>query len=341
MERTIVQSGKLYRPGPSAARVYKLIPGGRAEPRSITPVQSEPRSFKQRSASEQTQVVRANVLRKLGRWTDLAVVCAATLAAVAFWPTVSHAAIVEWLGCIAFIGVLRSALSWHSRSEIESPGIAARWQDLFLTLTVLLGVAWGTAGWFMFEPGSPQRHVTLIVLFMVMGALPAMVLAGQLRFYFAYLLVLFMPLDVRLMLEPGSLGPLLALTSAGAMGALFLVGKSEHEKVQDDLRLRLSNEGITLELDNEINARTRLEKHLRREEEQVRHKDSLLFELTRDPSIATGDLRAALRVISTRSTEATRCARISVWFMNSIGTTMRCAHVYDLGQHTTESHVSI
>ena len=286
-------------------------------------------------------MVHAYALRELGRWTDLAVVCAAVLAAVAFWPTSSHAAILDWLGCIAFIGALRCALSWRSKTEIESPAAAARWQDLFLMLTVLLGVTWGTAGWFMFEPGSLQRPVTLIVLFMVMGALPGTVLAGHLRFYLAYLLMLFMPLDVRLMLEPGWPGTLLALTSIGAMTALYLVGKSEHEKARDDMHLRLSTEGITLELGNEINERTRLERHLRREEEQVRHKDSLLFELTRDPSIATGDLRAALRVISTRSTEATRCARISVWFMNSIGTTMRCAHVYDLGQHTAESHVCI
>ncbi|HET7174438.1 MAG TPA: EAL domain-containing protein [Gammaproteobacteria bacterium] len=293
------------------------------------------------SFDQHVQLARVNALRKFG-WTDLAVMCAAALAAAAFWSEINHVAMSAWLACMALVSVVRVWLSWGSAAgEIASVDTASRWQKVFLVLTALLGVVWGTAGWFMFHPGSMENQVTLLILLVVMGALPSVMLAGSVSFYVMYLVVLFLPIDLRLALEPGISGILVALVSAVVAVTLCLIARTRQEEIAERLRLKLSYEGMAEELDAEANQRTRLETRLKREEERTRHKDSQLYELTRDPSISTGDLRAAFEVISSRSTQATQCERISIWLMNSIGTAMRCVHTFDRGDHSTQSRANI
>ena len=293
------------------------------------------------SFDQHVLLARVNTLRKFGRWTDLAVMCAAGLAAVAFWDEIDHLVIFAWLSCMLLVAGTRIWLSWGHSEDISAPAVATRWQKIFLVLTALLGLAWGTAGAFMFSPGSAQHQVTLMVLLVAMAALPATMLAGNMYFYVGYLAVLFAPIDTRLIMEPGWSGITGAIVSGGVIMTLCLIARIQHEEITDKLRLKLSYEGVTEELDNEVNQRTRLETRLKREEEKTRHKDSQLYELTRDPSISTGDLRAALEVISARSTQATQCERISIWLMNSIGTAMRCVHIYEKGEHSTQSRTSI
>jgi len=290
---------------------------------------------------QQVQIARVNALRRFGRWTDLAVIGAAVLAAVGFWDEIDHIPMLIWLGCILTVSGVRLMLSWGSSDDISSLETAARWQRLFLGLTALLGVVWGTTGWLMFHAGSLQHQVTLMVLLVAMAALPATMLAADVIFYLAYLILLFSPLDVRLVFAADWTSLLMVAISVAVVVTLCLIARTEQEEIADKLRLRLSFEGVSEELDNEVNTRTRLETRLRREEEQTRHKDLQLYELTRDPSISTGDLRSALEVISARSTQATQCERISVWLMNSIGTAMRCVHIYERGHHTTETRANI
>ncbi|HEX7965742.1 MAG TPA: EAL domain-containing protein [Gammaproteobacteria bacterium] len=293
------------------------------------------------SFDQHVQLARVNALRKFGRWTDVAVICAALLAAVAFWPEINHAVMLSWLACMVLVSGIRIWLSWRADGDIDSITTATHWQKLFLVLTTLLGIAWGGAGWMMFTPGSMQHQVTLLVLLVAMGALPAMMFAGNVIFYIAYLTMLFLPIDIRLAMEPGPVGLLVACVSAVVMVTLCLIARAQQGEIAERLRLKLSYEGMTEELDNEVNQRTRLETRLKREEEKTRHKDSQLYELTRDPSISTGDLRAAFEVISSRSTQATQCERISIWLMNSIGTAMRCVHIYERGEHSTQSRANI
>ena len=293
------------------------------------------------SFDQHVQLARVNSLRKFGRWTDMVVICAAIVAALVFWPEIDHFAMTAWLVCMAFVSGIRIWLSWRTDGDIESITTATYWQKIFLTLTLLLGVAWGYAGWAMFHPGSMQHQVTLLVLLVAMGALPAMMLAGNVYFYIAYLTMLFLPIDIRLALEPGFAGLAVATVNVVVMVTLCLIARTQQAEIADRLRIKLSYEGVAEELDNEVNQRTRLETRLKREEEKTRYKDSQLYELTRDPSISTGDLRAAFEVISSRSTQATQCERISIWLMNSIGTAMRCVHVYERGEHSTQSRANI
>jgi diguanylate cyclase (GGDEF)-like protein len=294
------------------------------------------------SFDEHLQLARVNALRKYGRWTDLAVICAAMLAATAFWSEIDHVVMLGWLGCMAMASGVRIWLSrWSAEEEITSVETAGRWHQFFMVLTALLGMVWGLAGWFMFYSGSMEHQVTLLVLLVAMGALPATMLAGNLIFYAIYLAVLFLPIDIRLVMEPGLSGMLMAAVSAVVAATLCLIARTQHEEIADRLRLKLSYEGVAEELDTEVNQRTRIETRLKREEERTRQKDSQLYELTRDPSISTGDLRAAFEVISARSTQATQCERISIWLMNSIGTAIRCVHVYERGEHSTQSRANI
>jgi len=294
------------------------------------------------SFDEHLQLARVNALRKFGRWTDLAVLCTALVAATAFWSQIDHTVMLGWLGCMAMVSGVRVWLSrWGGGEEITSVDAARSWQQFFILLTVLLGVVWGIAGLMMFQNGSIEHQVTLMVLLAVMGAMPATMLVGNLLFYAVYLSVLFLPIDVRLVMEPGLSGVVVALMSVVIMAMLCLVARTQHEEIADRLRLKLSYEGVSEELDAEVNQRTRIETRLKREEEKTRHKDSQLYELTRDPSISTGDLRAAFEVISARSTHATQAERISIWLMNSIGTAIRCVHVYERGEHSTQSRANI
>ena len=293
------------------------------------------------SFDEQVKLARVNTLRKFGQWTDLGVMCAAALALAAFWPEIDHTVMLAWTGCMALVSTARITLSWRSDATVQVLQVAERWQRVFVALTFTLGIVWGAAGWFMFQSGAVQHQVTLMVLLAAMAGLPAMMLASDLKFYVLYLLMLFVPMDVQLLMESGWVGPAMVVVSAIVAVMLWFVARVQQEEIAEKLRLRLSYEGVTEELDNEVNQRTRLQTRLKKEEEQTRYKDAQLYELTRDPSISTGDLRAALQVISSRSTEATQCDRITIWLMNSIGTAMRCVHIYSHGQHTTQTNASI
>src|SRR5690242_4735671 len=116
------------------------------------------------SFDQHVLLARVNALRKFGRWTDLAVICAAMLAASAFWSEINHPVMIAWLGCMALVSGVRMWLSWGGSGEMVSLEEASRWQKFFIVLTALLGVVWGTAGWFMFHPGSMENQVTLMVL---------------------------------------------------------------------------------------------------------------------------------------------------------------------------------
>ncbi|MGE5624133.1 MAG: putative bifunctional diguanylate cyclase/phosphodiesterase [Bacillota bacterium] len=294
------------------------------------------------SFDEHLQLARVNALRKYGRWTDFAVFCVALIATVAFWNDIDHTVIAGWIGCVILVGAVRIWLSrWNAGQDITDIATARNWHQFFIVLTALLGAVGGIAGLVMFQSGSVQQQVTLLVLLAVMGALPATMLAGNVIFYALYLAMLFLPIDIRLVMEPEFSGMIVALVSVVVALTLSLVARTLHEEIADRLRLKLSYEGVSEELDAEANQRTRLETRLKREEEKTRHKDSQLYELTRDPSISTGDLRAAFEVISARSTQATQCERISIWLMNSIGTAMRCVHVYERGEHSTQSRANI
>src|SRR5690348_4539467 len=129
----------------------------------------------------------------------------------------------------------------------------------------------------MFHPGSMENQVTLLILLVVMGALPSVMLAGSVSFYVMYLVVLFLPIDLRLALEPGISGILVALVSAVVAVTLCLIARTRQEEIAERLRLKLSYEGMAEELDAEANQRTRLETRLKREEERTRHKDSQLY----------------------------------------------------------------
>src|SRR5690242_16270008 len=59
------------------------------------------------SFDEHIRLARVNALRKFGRWTDLAVLCAALLAAAAFWNQIDHTAMAGWLGCMLMISGVR------------------------------------------------------------------------------------------------------------------------------------------------------------------------------------------------------------------------------------------
>jgi len=115
------------------------------------------------SFDQHVQLARVNALRKFGRWTDVAVVCAALAVAMTSWPEIDHVAMLAWLGCMVFVSGIRIWLSWRTDGDIDSISTAAHWQKLFLVLTVLLGVAWGSAGWMMFRTGSLQQEVMLLV----------------------------------------------------------------------------------------------------------------------------------------------------------------------------------
>ena len=293
------------------------------------------------SFDQHVQLARVNALRKFGRWTDVAVICAAVVAAAAFWPEIDHGVMLAWLGSMVSVSGIRVWLSWRTDGDIDSITSATHWQKLFLALTVLLGIAWGAAGWMMFHTESLQHQITLLLLLSIMGALPATMLAGSLFFYICYLTVLFLPIDLRLVMEPSYASIAVALVSVVVAITLVLIARTQQAEIAERLRIKLSYEGVAEELDNEVNQRTRLETRLKREEEKTRYKDSQLYELTRDPSISTGDLRSAFEVISSRSTQATQCERISIWLMNSIGTAMRCVHVYERGEHSTQSRANI
>ena len=296
----------------------------------------EPNTAKAAGTTERIlQSERIGALRQAGRWIDFAIVCAAVLAALAFWGSRPAHLMVAWLLFAIGISLVRLTMSWTYDWFVLTESGRKTWQDAFLSLTVTLGIVWGLGGWMFFHRDSVLGQVALVAILLTVAALPALALVTHRHVYVSYLAALFSPLLVRLLGSFSLQGLAVSLVCLAMLSVLWLLVDEGGREILANLRFRLAYREARGQLADEITTRTQVQTHMHAQQEDKRRADAQLLEVALDPHITGGDLRGACQLISERSASATGSPRVSIWFASTNGGVLRCVHVFKNGKHVT------
>lgn len=287
------------------------------------------------------QSERISTIRSVGRWIDVGAMSLAILAALAFWPATPHGMVIGWLACVLAVSLARLALSWAYPLLVLNESARRTWQDVFLVMSVGLGVLWGLGGWIFFEPDSTVHQIALVALLVARAAMPSMVLATHRHVYLSYLAALFGPLLVRLISLFSFDGMLIALSSLAMVAVMWLLVDEGGREMLANAAFRIAYRDVRSRLSDEVTTRTHYQAHLEDQQDRTRRRESKLLEVALDPRITGGNLRSACELISEQSQRATGAARTSVWFMSKGETVLRCVHVYAGGKHISRAVVDI
>jgi PAS domain S-box-containing protein len=82
-------------------------------------------------------------------------------------------------------------------------------------------------------------------------------------------------------------------------------------------------------LEREVQERKRAERNLRETDGRLRRQNAILVELTRSELLFSGDLEAAVRLITERAARTLGVARAGVWLYDEGRTKLRCVDAYD------------
>ena len=292
-----------------------------------------------RAAEMEQRLLRSEriaTMRHFGRWIDFAVMGAAMLAVIAFWPERPPHLMIAWLTAAIGISLVRLIMSWTYGWFVLTEAGRNTWQDIFLAITLALGALWGLGGWLFYHPDSMVHQVALMAILLTVAAMPAMVLATHRHVYVAYLTALLGPLVVKLVAAFSVGGMVITLVCIATLSVLWLLVDEGGREILANLRYRLAYREARGQLAEEVTTRTRVQTRMRAVEANKSHTEAQLLEVALDPRITGGDLRGACQLISERSAAATGCSRLSIWFRSMNGSVLRCVHVYKKGQHVTK-----
>lgn len=199
------------------------------------------------------------------------------------WSAIEHRVLLLWFGSIALITLLRCVMlaHWHS-SEITVRN-APIWGFRFAVGTAVSGLAWGSAGIFLFpEDISHQVFVIFVLAGMTAGAIASF--SALLKVSVLFLLPVLMPLTLRLLFEGNDTHMAMGVMSLVFMWLMLVTARRVYETTLASLRLRFENtdlievlaqekeaiETLNEELKREIGERRRIEQGLRESEGRVR-----------------------------------------------------------------------
>ena len=289
----------------------------------------------------QVRAEQTNLLFHFGRWADIPIAAGAVLAAWLAWGARSPSELSGWAAAVVIVCLARlgtSVVFGMRNIRIERGG---GWARGYLITMILLAAAWGVAGGALFYPQSNLHEALAALTLVTLAAIAVPVLAARFIYYVIFATIVLVPVSVRLLLE-------FHAVPAGMAGGVILFGVFMsfvayriNVQIEQGLRLRFSYAGIVDELTGESSQRTRVETQLREGEERMRRHSQSLLELARETSISAGEVRGALQVICEKAVHATRCKRVSIWFMSEESKLLRCMHVLEEGQHNSAPNAVI
>jgi diguanylate cyclase (GGDEF)-like protein len=154
----------------------------------------------------------------------------ATSLAIVQLPVIDPVRVSLWLGSIYLVTGVRlwTWLMYRARSDHDHN--TAFWRRLGLAGALLSGATWGTAAVLLFPPQEPthQLFVALCIAGMASGAVTT--LSAELPAVFGFLSLALLPLTIRLLLEPSTLGPQMGLMGLLFLGALMLSATRFHRR---------------------------------------------------------------------------------------------------------------
>lgn len=263
------------------------------------------------------------------------------------WPSFIAAGLLAWIAhgtetqalltsAAVFLGVgslFRGGLGYFFRQQTIQVEQSLPWQRAMLVSTSVLGLGWGLSGVLLVHTDDWAGALIPAMLLTTVAAAAMPLLSASLLHYLSFLALAFLPATLRLSIYGGDPGLGSAFLLLSAAGLFSGVAKLANGRVLEGLNLRFSYASIVEELTGQVSERTKVETKLREGEERMRRQSQSLLDLARESSVSGGDIKGALTVIADKAALAMHCKRVAVWFLDDTGSTLRCAHVFQNGQH--------
>jgi diguanylate cyclase (GGDEF)-like protein len=291
--------------------------------------------------ARQVRAEQTNLLYRFGWGADWPSFIAAGLLAWIAHGTENQALLTVSAAFLGGGGLFRAALGYAFRQQMIQVEKSIPWQRAILAATSLLGLGWGLCGLLLVHTDGWAGTLLPAMLLTTVAAAAIPLLSASMLHYLSFLVLAFVPALLRLSIyggDPGFASAFLLLFTGGLFSA---VARLANGRVLEGLNLRFSYASIVEELTGQVSERTKVETKLREGEERMRRQSQSLLDLARESSVSGGDIKGALTVIADKAALAMHCKRVAVWFLDDTGSTLRCAHVFQNGQHANGGGVML
>ncbi|MGE5624132.1 MAG: putative bifunctional diguanylate cyclase/phosphodiesterase [Bacillota bacterium] len=284
--------------------------------------------------ARQVRAEQINLLYRFSWGADAPSLVIAAALAMDSWGDAGASGFTVCTLLLACIALGRAILGYAFRRQTIQIEEAPPWERAYFGATLLLASGWGLTGYLLLKPDNWLTEALPALLLAALAALALPILNASFRHYLFFLALSYGPLMLRLLLQRDATALTVLLVFA-ISGALFvLIARMANARLMEGLNLRFSYASIVEELTGQVSERTRVETKLREGEERMRRQSQSLLDLARESTISVGDLNGALTVISEKASQAMHCKRISIWFLDDGGSSLRCMHVFEQGKHS-------
>jgi len=174
-----------------------------------------------------------------------------------------------WLGGMAAVLAVRYREARCFRRVAADRQDTPRWEVRLFVASAITAVFWGYMGWYGYAFGSA---LTRTALFMFVGgviAASSRTLACHAASFLTYVILSGAPLIIRVLVNEGRSGWLVAAFAVLYIALMVLLGFSFRRTVAQSFRLQFENADLAARLQRDVGARAAAEKALRASEQQL------------------------------------------------------------------------
>lgn len=157
------------------------------------------------------------------------------------WEWLDHTLLLSWLALLYLVHGMGIVDLLHSPRKIQVIDECRRWRNQLLRSYFLVGLLWGSAGYFMFVPDSLLAQAALLCVLIGMAS---SVVASNKSFLLAqqgYVVLLLLPIIFALVFRGNHNYGLLAAMATLYMAFILKTGRDQSRALEQSIRHRLTN----------------------------------------------------------------------------------------------------
>jgi two-component system, sensor histidine kinase len=192
-----------------------------------------------------------------------------------------------WLAALCAHQAVRIHHYSSYRKANPRPEDMDRWGRRFLLMSISGGLIWGSAGYLMFVPDSPQHQTLLLIVLFGVSSVTAIGLSSFAPAFFTIVPLAILPAIVRLLMEGQPIFFFMAVLVGVLLVATLIFGRNMNRLITNSLVMRFEN----MDLIDELRRQTEIAERARHDAESANRSKTQFF------AAASHDLRQPLHAM--------------------------------------------
>ncbi|UCE90195.1 MAG: EAL domain-containing protein [Pseudomonadota bacterium] len=172
---------------------------------------------------------------------SLVAISGATLLVVVMWHVAYRPWLLLWFAVILSITLVRFSLGLRFRHQPFATSDAHKWCMVYFIVAGATGLCWGVAGAAFLPTESVGHQMFVLILLAGMAAGAAPLMAPVPRVFLVYALTMFLPVVLRLLVEPSFEYRAVGALSLVYLAALTILSRKLYSNLVETLDLRYEN----------------------------------------------------------------------------------------------------